>query len=272
MSTFREYEQAGWEDADVCSAYQHRLGPLVAQVIEPMLDAVGVGPSDSVLDVATGGGVVAVAAAVRGAAVVGLDFSAEQVRRAGAAHPEIAFEVGEADALPFGPGSFDVVVSSFGVPHFPDPEAFFREGLRALRPAGRLAFTVWAAPDRSKGFDVLYGAIRRHGSLEVGLPPGPDFFRYADVERSTESLTAAGFEAVTATIVPQTWELRAADDLFDSIVHGTVRAAAVLKRQPADVLARIRDSVRDAMGQYAERDGYRVPMPAVLMTGTKRAA
>ena len=71
MSTFRDYEHAGWEDADVCSAYQDRLGPVVAQVIDPLLDAVTVAASDAVLDVATGSGVVAVAAAARGAAVRG---------------------------------------------------------------------------------------------------------------------------------------------------------------------------------------------------------
>ncbi len=272
MSAFRDYEHAGWEDTDVCAAYQDRLGPVVAQVIDPLLDAVAVGPSDAVLDVATGSGVVAVAAAARGAAVVGLDFSAEQLRRAAAEHPGITFEVGEADALPFGAGTFDVVVSSFGVPHFPDPGAFFGQSARVLRPGGRFAFTVWAAPDVSKGFEILYGAIQRHGSLDVGLPPGPNFFRYADVETSTASLAEAGFEDVRGTVVPQTWELRSPDDLFDSVYHGTVRAAALLKRQPADVLARIRDSVRAATERFTDGDLYRVPMPAVLMTGTKRAS
>ena len=272
MSTFRDYEHAGWEDADVCSAYQDRLGPVVAQVIGPMLDALAVGPPDAVLDVATGSGVVAEAAAARGAAVVGLDFSAEQLRRAAAAHPQIAFEVGDAGALPFEADRFDVVVSSFGVPHFPDPEAFFGESVRVLRPGGRFAFTVWAAPDVSKGFEILYGAIQRHGSLDVGLPPGPNFFRYADVETSTRSLAEAGLEDVRGTVVPQTWELRSPDDLFDSIYHGTVRAAAVLKRQPADVLAHIRDSVRAATERFSGGGMYRVPMPAVLMTGTKRTS
>jgi ubiquinone/menaquinone biosynthesis C-methylase UbiE len=269
VSTFRDYEHAGWEDAGVCSAYQDRLGPVVAQVIEPMLEAVAVGPSDSVLDVATGSGVVAAAAAVRGATAVGLDFSVEQVRRAAAAHPGIRFEVGEADALPFNRGTFDVVVSSFGVPHFPDPEAFFAESIRVLNPGGRFAFTVWAAPDRSKGFEIVYGAIQRHGSLDVGLPPGPNFFLYADVEQSTSSLTRAGFQDVRGTVVPQTWELRSPDDLFDSIYSGTVRAAALLKRQSEEALGRIRDSIRQATEQYTDDGRYRVPMPAVLVTGTR---
>lgn len=272
MDTFRDFEHVGWEDPSVCAGYLDRLGSVVAQVIEPMLDVLKVSASDNVLDVATGAGMVAAAAAQRGAAVVGMDFSAEQLRRARAEHPRVRFELGEADAFPFGPASFDVVVSSFGVPHFPDPEAFFRESLRVLRPAGRFAFTVWAAPEHSKGFEVVYGAVQHHGSLDVGLPQGPNFFLYADSDSAAGSLTAAGFEAVSTTIVPQTWILASADDLVDSILNGTVRAAALLKEQPSDVLARIRQSARDAMAAYEDRGIYRVPMPAVLATGTKPAA
>ena len=49
-----------------------------------------------------------------------------------------------------------------------------------LRPSGRFAFTVWAEPARTRAFAEIYGAIQQHGSLDVGLPPGPNFFLYAD--------------------------------------------------------------------------------------------
>ena len=46
-----------------------------------------------------------------------------------------------------------------------------------------------------------------------------------------------------------------------------MRAGAVLKRQPPEVLERIRESVREAMADYSVGGGYRVPMPACLVTG-----
>lgn len=269
---FRDFEHTAWESADICATYQDRLGGVVAQAIEPMLDAIRVGESDSVLDVATGSGEVAAAAAERGATVVGVDFSAEMLRRAAARHPRLELEQGDADALPFSAARFDAVVCNFGVPHFPDPEAFYRESLRVLRPSGRFAFTVWATPTHTKGFEAIYGAVQRHGSLDVGLPPGPNFFRYADFDTAQRSLADAGFESVSTTFVEQTWELTGADGVFDSVLNGTVRAAAVLKRQPPAVLDRIRDSVRKRMAAYAVDGGYRIPMPAVLTTGIKPAA
>jgi len=273
VSTFRDFELGRWEDPGVCAAYLDRLGELVVQVIEPMLDAVAVGPSDRVLDMATGAGTAAAAVAERGAAVVGVDFSAEQLRRARAEHPELTFQQGDADALPFGGESFDAVVCNFGVPHFPDPDAFFAESLRVLRPAGRLAFTVWAEPAHTKAFGAVLDAVARFGSMDVGLPPGPNFFREADGDTARQSLTAAGFEAVSVAMVMQTWELPDADDAFESIRTGTARTAALLQAQQPEALARIRQAVREELTVYqVDGGGYRIPMPAVLVTGAKPPA
>src|SRR5512133_1387967 len=105
-SRFRDFEHAAWESAAVCATYQERLGGVVAQVIGPMLDAAGVGVRDAVLDVATGSGEAAAAAADRGALVTGVDFSTEMLRRAATNHPHLRFESGDADALPFATASF----------------------------------------------------------------------------------------------------------------------------------------------------------------------
>jgi SAM-dependent methyltransferase len=271
METFRDFEHDSWDDPTVCSGYRDRLGPVVAQVVEPLLDAARVSAGDRVLDIATGTGVVAAAAAARGADVVGVDFADEQLRRARADHPRIAFERGDADALPFAAAGFDVVVCSFGVPHFPDPDAFFRESARVLRPGGRFAFSVWAAPDRSPVFAAVLGAVAEHGSLDVGLPAGPNFFLHADPATARASLRAAGFPAVTTTVVPQTWDVPAVDDLVGALLDATVRTAALLRRQPPSVLSRVRGVVREAMAGYADGDVLRLPMPAVVVSASKPA-
>lgn len=269
--SFRDFEHRGWDDPEVCSQYDDYFARLTTQSIAALLEAVRIGGSDSVLDVATGPGYVAGAAASRAARVVGVDFSAQQLDLARSRYPGITFQQGDAGELPFDSGSFDVVVSNFGMPHFPDPQRFLQEAFRVLRGAGRVAFTVWDVPQEAKGLGAVYGAIQRHGSLNIGLPAGPNFFLFSDPTQCEQSLAGAGFEAISVVQVRQIWELPGADDLFEAVLNGTVRAAATLKAQRPESLKAIRESVREAVAEYARDGVYRVPMPAVLATATKPA-
>jgi ubiquinone/menaquinone biosynthesis C-methylase UbiE len=108
------------------------LSVVTTQSIDALLDDAGVHAGTYVLDVATGAGYVAAAAFQRGANPVGIDFSAAQVQLARDRHPVVRFEQADAEALPLEPGTFDAVVSAFGICHFPNPELFLREAHRVL--------------------------------------------------------------------------------------------------------------------------------------------
>jgi ubiquinone/menaquinone biosynthesis C-methylase UbiE len=267
--SFRDFEHRGWEDPALCVRYDDYFARLTTQSIAPLLDAVRIGASDNVLDVATGPGYVAGAAASRAAKVVGVDFSAQQLELARRLYPGITFQHGDAGNLPFDSTTFDVVLSNFGMPHFPDPERFLREAFRVLRGAGRVGFTTWDVPQEAKGLGAVYAAIQRHGSLDVGLPAGPNFFLFSDPKQCERSLAGAGFEKISVTKVRQIWELPSADDLFEAVLNATVRAAATLRAQRPEALKAIRESVREAIAEYASDGIHRVPMPAVLATATK---
>ena len=119
-------------------------------------------------------------------------------------------------------------------------------------------------------FAAVFGALARHGTVDVDLPRGPDdFFRYADPAIAAHDLAAAGFVDVSATVVDQTWELPTADDAFDALLKGTVRTAALLVRQPAGVLAEVRRAMQEQLAAYDEGDAVRVPMPAVVVRATR---
>ena len=102
----------------------------------------------AILDVATGTGWSARNAARRGARVTAVDISHELLAAArqlsGHIRPPIEFHLADATDLPFADGSFDGVISTFGVIFALDQAAAARELARVCRPGGRLALTAWA--------------------------------------------------------------------------------------------------------------------------------
>jgi ubiquinone/menaquinone biosynthesis C-methylase UbiE len=267
--SFGDFELAGWQDEATAAEYDRHLSLVTTQSAEALLDDADVGTGHKVLDVATGAGYVAAAAARRGAQPLGIDFSATQVRLARERYPDLHFEQADAEALPFEPASFDAVVNAFGFCHLPHPDLALKEAFRVLKPGGRMAFSVWDLPERTLVFDAFYSAIRAHGSMDVGLPAGPNFFFFSNAEESLQALRNAGFASPAFRQVPQVWRASDPDEFFAVVSSGTVRAAAALRAQSPQAQQAIRASMRQAMSAYRRDSGYEVPMPAVVAAGVK---
>ena len=269
LSAFHDFEQAGWQRA--AASYPGTFGTLTVHAAGPLLDDVGIGAGTQLLDVATGPGYVAGAAAARGATVVGVDFSPLMVEEARGRYPQIEFVEGDAEALPFDDGRFGAVVMNFGLLHLARPEAAIAEAHRVLRPGGRYGFTVWARPEEAVGFGVVLRAMETYGTTNVGLPDGPPFFRFSDAGECRGALERAGFAHVSVRKLPLVWRLPSPDALFAAALHGGVRTSAALQAQTPQALAAIRRAVLTELRQYAEGDGVAVPMPVVLASAAKPA-
>ena len=289
LSAFSALESAAWSAGAVSDVYQRGFGPLTALTAPALLRAASYDPrTDDLLDAATGPGQVMSAALDAGAGekrVIGIDFSramldlsAERLATHRTSLKGVPWREGNLEDLSsvVKNESFDVVVCAFGVLHLGDPDAFLKEAVRCLRPGGRLAFSVWAAPPATEGFEITLNAIDECGDSSVveQLPPGPPFFRFADAEECLRSCVAAGFEAneVKTITHPQTWRLPSLDTLFETMRDGTARTRATLELQSDAQLEEIQAQMREACAARGGWDASGVvelEMPAVITVARK---
>lgn len=123
------------------------IGTRLTIVGELLCEAADLRAGERVLDVATGNGITALAAARRWAQVVGIDFVPALIERAreraAADRLDVEFRVADAEALPFDDASFDLVTSTVGVMFAPNQPRAAAELLRVCRPGGRIALASW---------------------------------------------------------------------------------------------------------------------------------
>jgi SAM-dependent methyltransferase len=264
---FNAFERQGWEK--VAQPYHTYYANLTTQSHGALLDAGGVRAGTRFLDVASGPGYLAAAAAARGADAVGVDIAEAMVDYARRLYPALTFETGSAEDLPFVDESFHALGISFGLFHFAHPEQALAEAFRVLRPGGRIAFTVWAAAEKAVGLDMVLKAIAAHGKLEVGLPEGPPFFRFSDLRECERVLLGAGFVEPHVQEIDQTWHIRAPETTLHALMRGGVRIAAILKAQAPDAFVSIEKAVSESTAPYRNDGKAKVPMPCVLASARK---
>lgn len=256
---FNAFEAAGWEAT--AAGYDVYWPIMTSRLSDALLDAVDARPDTRVLDVACGPGHLAARAAERGATAVGVDIAEPMVRIARQRFPRAEFQEGDAQALPFPDRCFDAVVSNLGLPHFGRPEEAVAEFRRVLTDEGRLALTVWNFPTRARLVGVLLDAVQEVGiASPEEVPAGPSFFRFADDIELESLLTGQSFVDIGIRTVEFTQSVDSADELWDGLLHGTVRTSAVIRGQSADVVRRIRASFDRHVDDYQTGDKYQLPV------------
>ena len=257
---FDEFESSGWER--IAAAYDGFFDSIGARLAEPLLDAAGVEVGSRLLDVGCGPGYVGLAAAARGADVTASDVAASMVELARSRGLNAV--QGDAEHLRFADRDFDVVVANLLLPHLSRPEEVAVEMTRVLAPGGRLVLSTWAGPSESRLMGVFVDAARKAGAVPPpDLPAGPDVFRFADYAQIASLLGRAGLSDIDTRTIRWQQKHLGADSLWNSIMAGTVRTAALVTAQPRDVQKRIRREYDLLMHDHPTS----VPVAVVVASG-----
>jgi len=268
---FNAFEAAGWEDH--AAAYVRHLTVFTRPLADPLLDAAGVGAGTRVLDVASGPGHVAAAAAARGAIPLGVDIAASMVALASASYPGLEFRQGDAQQLPVDDKAVDAVVGNFAVPHLGRPEQAAAEFARVLVPGGRVALTTWNTPAAARHVGLVVDAVAAVGVTPPPvsqLPAGPSFFRFADEAEFAGLLSGAGFRDVVVQTVDFGHRVASAADHWQAILAGSIRIGTLVTAQPEPVQAKIRTEYDRLAKEYQIADGsLELPVSVKLASGVR---
>lgn len=161
----------------------------------------GVDAGDRLLDVACGSGLAVELARIRGASCSGIDASARLVAVARDRNPDSDIRVGDMNALPWDPASFDVVTSFRGI--WGTTPQVFAEVYRVLRPGGRVAITVWGHLKVSPGAWAL-APLRLATAEKVGNQA--QMVSLGRPGAGEQVLESHGFAAIERVAIPFAWE------------------------------------------------------------------
>ena len=254
------------------STYDRYIGRWSRLFVPALCEAVGVSKDHKVLDVATGTGEAARAMLpMVGSAgvVVGVDIATAMVETANsrlAGSPYFAV-AGSADALPFAPGSFDVVVCQLGLMFFPNPALALEEWRRVLRADGRVAACVIASAERAPMWGILADVISSHlPELATALHMS---FGLGDAGRLRRLFIDAGFHDVHVLPETRRGTIASFEDYWAPIEEGIGQIPQAYLTLPAPTRQAVKTEVRDRLSPF-ERDGeYTMSVEMLLAAGRR---
>jgi len=265
---FRSFERQRHDK--LATSYRAFFAPITALAIKPLLDTVRLQAGVDLLDVATGPGSLAAAAHRLGAKTVGIDLSPRMIELAAKSHPGIDFRVAEVEHLPFADCSFDAVVCSFALGHFPYPEASVAECIRTLKRGGRVALSWWDDPSKQRIQGLFREAI-----AEIGAAPPPDVpagyssFRFSDTDEFRRLLEGAGLSEITLLDYTTTYLVPDLDTLWHGGMGSFAVTAAAIAHQDQPTQAAIREALERRAMAYKTPAGLELPIAFKVGAGRK---
>jgi ubiquinone/menaquinone biosynthesis C-methylase UbiE len=231
FAAIKQRQQQTWASGDF-----HTVAARITLVAEHLVDAADMHAGWRVLDVATGSGNAAIAAARLGTTAVGIDYVPSLLERgrerAAVEGLDIELLEGDAEALPFGNASFDAVISVFGSMFAPNHAQAAEELLRVCRPGGTIALASWTP-------DSFIGDLFRTQAAHVPPPAGVPSPMLWGSEAYLRELFGEGIAWLEVEERTFTWRFASAEEFvgfFRSWYGPTLKAFAALDGEAHDAL------------------------------------
>ncbi len=224
-------------------------------------------PGDVVLELAAGVGDTGLMAARlvgETGRVIITDFAPEMVAAARRRAQEVGVENAEfrtldAERMDLVTDSVDGVLCRWAYMLMIDPAAAFAETRRVLRPGGRLAFSVWAAPERNPALSMASEVLAELGHIPPPEPGTPGAFALADPGRIREVVVGAGFAEPEIEEIFFRRPFADQDDYLRFLTETSSFLSPVLRALPDEARAAFRQRMHEASRPYHSGEGYDFP-------------
>ena len=244
------------EQIEAAEAYEALLVPaLTGEWASRVADAAAIQPGDRALDIACGTGALTREVASRagsGGTVAGVDAGAGMLEVARRLAPNVDFRQATAETLPFPDGSFDVVVSQFGLMFFGDRARALREALRVLVPGGRLAIAVWDRLESMPAYGEEVTLVDRTAGAHAAHPLRAPFV-LGDREALARLFEESGVARVRATTSRGTARFATLRIMIEADLRGWLPVMGVVLTEPQ--IAQILREAEESLARFVGPDG-----------------
>jgi ubiquinone/menaquinone biosynthesis C-methylase UbiE len=224
-------------------------------------------PGETILDIAAGVGDTGFAAAEKlgsDGRLISTDFSQKMVDAASRRGEELGignaeFHRLDAEKMDLDDDSVDGAVCRWGYMLMADPASALAETNRVLKPGGRLAFAVWATPDRNMWAATTAIVLVERGHIPPPEPGAPGIFALGDPNRIRELVTAAGFGDPRIEEVPFEFRYEDFDQYWQLINDLAGPIASAIAELPDSDQEAVRKEVEKRMEQFRQDGVYAVP-------------
>jgi ubiquinone/menaquinone biosynthesis C-methylase UbiE len=236
-------------------------------------------PGQTVLDLAAGLGETGFLAAPRvgeTGRVLTTDFAPRMVAAARRRAAELGvtnaeFRELDAERMALASDCVDGAVCRWGYMLMADPGAAFGETWRVMRPGGRLAFSVFGAPERNPWASLVGRILVAQRHMPPPAPGVPGIFALSDTKRIGELIDRAGFAPPDVTEMALTWRFSGPDAYWWFLTEMAGAISPILVGLAPDAQATVRAHIDDLAQPFRAADGYAFPVLCLNVTTRKPA-